>query len=368
MTNPAGYQQPTAQRPWVQQPGGYDPSGQQQPQQQQFVPQQQQQAPQQGLPPLLQQQQQPQLGLPPQMQSPLQQIDGGSPLAQMQPIAPPMQQRQFQPQQQAPQQQFQPQQPVPQQQQFQQPQQQQQSPVLSGPGVPQELQGRTLAEAISIYNGMRQTHLQNMQQPAPQMQQPAPQRQQQVQPAQPGQSAQFDWRNPGQSVAAVVDERINAAIDSKLMPMLAPLAARNAMGDVERARQQAAASIGQQTWVTIEADVLQLLQGADPQTLTNPNAWALAAQTAVGRRALAGQRPQQQYQQQQPGAYPVQQVQQQQNPLPNLNGFWSEPSNQGGPMNMGVQLTPQQLQAADAMGITHADYAAWSVGLGGQRR
>jgi hypothetical protein len=230
------------------------------------------------------------------------------------------------------------------------------------------LQGRTLQEAIAIYNGMRSTHLQLMnsqQQPAPQQQAPAAQQQTQQGQPNPQQAPAFDWRNPGASVAQVVDERLNHAIDQKLMPLLAPIAEQNAMSGIQAARQQAAAQVGAQRWMQMEPAIMQALQGADPRALSNTQTWLTAARYVVGDQMLRGQQ-QQQMQQQQPGMYPAQQVQQGQNPMPNLNSFFTEQPMQGGPSGGAFQLTAAQRLASQAMGIPEADYAAWAVGMGRQ--
>lgn len=346
MTNPNPYQPQAAPPGYVQMPGGYAEATGQQPV-----------GGPAGMPQVMQQyQQQPQAALPPQMQQPQHNPLNGapSPLSQMAPV--PFQQRPAPQQQQF--QQAQPQSQYPPQQQFA-PQQPPAQQVLSGPGVPQELQGRTLQEAISIYNGMRQTHLQQM----ASAQQQAPAQQQAVAPQTPvqGQSGApaFDWRNPGQSVAAVVREEIQ----NTLVPMLAPIAQRNAMDGVQQARQQAASQIGVQRWTAMEPAILQALEGADPRALGQPNTWLLAAQVVAGRQAL---NPQQQVPQQQvgPGGYPAQVVQPGQNPMPNMNSFFTEQPNQAGPSGGQFQLSNAQREAASAMGVDPATYAAWAVGIG----
>jgi hypothetical protein len=366
MTNPFQQQQqvPAAQRPWVQQPGGYDPGGQQG-QQQQVQP----------LMPSQMQQQQPVQQLPPQMQQPQQSLlqDSQSPLAGMQPVMPQYQQRQQQPVQQQPVQQNQGQQQFPPQGQQFQPNQSQSVPVnvndmvLQGPGVPAELQGRRMSEVVNIYNGLRQTHLQQMvqqpQQQQPQFQQPVPQQQQQVQ-QQPTQQRGWNWQRPDESVGAIVEDRLNHMVESRLMPLLAPIAADRAMAAVQNARAQAAHAIGVQNFAMIEPEVMQALQGAHPSALTDPRTWQTAAAVVIGNRTMRGQPVQQPQQQQQagPGAYPVQMVQPGQNPMPNLNTFFSEQPHQGGPGGQGIQLSQMQRAAAGAMGISEADYAAWAVG------
>lgn len=353
-----GYEDAVTQAQRGQQPAQqqvqYQPQGQQPQQvvyqpapQQQFQPQPQPQvwAPGQGV--------MPQDGysvqhIPPQQQVPLQQ------------------QRQPFPQQLAPWQQ----QPLPQQ----IPAGVDLSQRLSGPGIPPELQGRTVQELVAIHNGLRQVHIQNLshQQPVQQNQVPVQQGIQQVLPGQHQQAGQWDWRNPAASTRAVVSEVIDQAITEKLGPMLAPLQQQSAMTSIQAARSQAVAQIGPQLFAQLEPLINQSLQGSNPTALMNPQMWVVAAERALGQMQLQQARggpqaqPQNgvQYTQQGPGVYPVQQVAAGQQPLPNLNGFYTEQPNQGGPgVAMTGQLSQAQLGAASAMGMTPAVYAAWLGGV-----
>lgn len=349
MTGPfnAGPQQPRMANGYVQLPGGYGspPPGA-------AAPQQYQQQPTAAYPP-----QQPSM-LPQGLQ------EGFSPdllpipaRIQAQPIVPPVG---VQPTQQPPQQQPQQfQQPVPQQ---PAPQQVGPAPIdpgarLYGPSVPPNLQGRTFAEAMQIYNGMQNVVLQQLHGQAPQQQAPAPQQQAPV-PAAPGAPAPagWDWRNPEASVQRAVGPAIQDAI-APVLAAISPIVQQSNIAAVSRARDAAAAQIGP-AFAQIEQHVIQRLAGADPRALMNPEAWRIAATSVLGEFSLRNQSPlpQQPLQQlpQAPGHY-----QPQAQPMPNLNTFYTEQPNVGAPQQGIVQLTPQQDWAARQMGMSAADYLAW---------
>lgn len=258
-----------------------------------------------------------------------------------------------------------------QQQQYQAPQGVDINTRLSGPNIPADLQGRTLGEAVAIYNGLRQVHLQSLSQapPVQSFQRPPIQgggQQPSIQGG--GQQAQnqgWDWRAPEKSVEAVVDRAMGRHMED-LKQTLAPTIQGTAMAQISAARAQAAAAVGPM-FSQFEPQILQSLQGANPQILQNPNAWQVAAERIIGQAALlgarqgGGQAPQQQnfqQQPQQPAPFTGQ-------PVPNLASFFSEQPNQGGPGAGGVQLTPQQRAAASAMSMSETDYSAW---LGGAPR
>ncbi len=336
MTAPAG---------WVQLPGGYQPNPV--PQQ---VPQQQQGAPQQ-----MQPQQQPPIQQPQTQWAPPGPIGApheGSP--PYYPPVPPQLNPAFRQQQQP---QFAPQQPrfAP-----QPPQPQQQAPHavdantrLQGPNIPAELQGRTLAEAMQVYNGMRNVVLQSIPGPgAPPVQAPAAP----VAPVQ-GQPQQqsFDWRNPEDSFRRVVQGEIQSA--------LAPVLQSTQQQSIQAARNAAAAQIGP-AFVQLESQIMQRLQGADPRALATPQLWITAAESVLGNQLMQFAR--QQPQNGQPQTMQPQTQPQLQQPAPNLNGFFTEQPTVGVAPGGGMQLSAQQQWAAQQMGMDPSTYAAWSAG--GPRR
>lgn len=343
---------------YTQLPGGYDTAVQQA---------------NRGQPPQYQPQVQTQLGqMTPQAmgnQQPMFQ-ETQSPLAGLPPRVSgvPDQLRQQVPQQ-VPQQQPTQQQPLqPTQPQYQAPQGVDLNQRLAGQNVPPELQGRSVGELVGMLNGLRQVHLASMtQQPT---QQAAP-TQQQVPQQQPGgqQNAlpAFDWKNPNAAVGQVVDDRIDRAINERLLPALAPVLQQSQLTAATAARNAAASEVGA-SFAQIEPLVLQRLQGMAPQHLQNPETWRIATRAVLGDLMIQGAQRQQAQQNvpQQAGLY---MGQPQQNPAPNLNGFFAEQPMQGGPVNSNVQLTQQQARAAELMGMPLADYAAWAIGVpvGGRR-
>lgn len=368
MTFPAGMMPqggpPASNQGYRQLGGGYEQAIQQnqQPQQQFQNPMQQQQPAQgqNGLPPQMQQPQT-QLGQPAQVAPSFQQAppDRGwtppPPLQQQQPQGQP--QQQFQQQQQQPS----PQLPSPQQ----QPQGVDLNQRVVGQNIPPELQGRTVGEVIAIANGLRQVHLQSIaqpqQQPVPQ-QQPAPQ--QQPQAGQQQQPQAWDWRNPMPQIQDAASRAVREVFQQEISPMLAPVVQNNHIQQAQNARNTVAQQIGVQRFAQLEPLIYQKLQGIDPRALLDPRTWEVAAHAAAGQLALApqNQQPQTLPPQNQPGMYPANGQQYIQQPIPNLNGFYSEAPNQGGPGPQPQQLTAQELWAANAMGQSPADYMAWKGG------
>lgn len=354
------------QQGWIPQ---QQPQPQQQPNQQPFNPQTtvvqadpHVQMPQPYFPPPQQQQQ-------PQQPSPSQQIYPNQPQ-----FAPAWQGgQQIQPGQQ---QQQQPALPWQQQRQQQQPQvpygtgpaasqqvQFDQQGRMFGPGLPQELQGKTMAEAVQLYGMMRQgyiaTQAQQRQQ-QPQQPQPTPTQQGQIQaqarPTSP-------WTDPEGFFGRIIEEKLSAA--------LAPVTQATFEDQIGRTRDQIAAAYP--IYAQVEPQVLQKLQGLPPETLTNPEAWKLALSAVLGERQLQPQRngqpqPQQNGQPQLPwgSPMPIAQLpwQQAQQPQAHQSFFTESPSAvmQGGyapgdqPLQGQYQLTPQQKEVARRFGMTEQQY------------
>lgn len=256
-------------------------------------------------------------------------------------------QPQFAPQQQpqyAPQPQYQPQ---------QSPQVADPNTRLQGPGIPQELQGKTVGEAIRYYGIMREDFVRRNQQPQYQ----APQQQpQQGQPQyQPGQSQQPGFssaqpRVPGQPQAPVdpmrqmIADSIREVLPDMLAPVVQPLQRQNVEQTYNSVRGRF------QDWQQFEGEILASMQGATPDIINNPTAWEAAYFHAKGKamsqprqqpqwqppQSLAGGPPlPPQYQPQQPQFQP--QVPQYQ-PAQSQGGYFVEgptppPPAYGGPSN-----------------------------------
>lgn len=250
--------------------------------------------------------------------------------------------------------------------------------VLDGPDVPVELRGKTMAEVLGLYRGLARLHVGPSQvaQPAPVPQaqhQARPQVQQtqpQQQPAHQAMTASEFFRDPGQAIRNAVREVVAAEVQ----PALAPVQHQALMNSIAAARVHAANQIGVEQFQQLEPVMQELLQGADPQALANPQMWMVAAQTAAGRMALAQRIGQEQPQQpQQPprpngatpaGGFPAQFVGPHGQPLPNVSSFFSEqPGTGGAPVGAAAQLNASQMEAARLMDMTPEQYLAWSGGV-----
>lgn len=246
--------------------------------------------------------------------------------------------------------------------------------VLDGPEVPAELRGRTLSDVLRIYGGLAQFAIQQSRAAQP----PQPAAQPQGFQPQPGQTPQgqpqtqgWDWKNPRASVEQAVEATVSKLFEQRLAPMLAPMVQSHNMSAINAARDLAFREVNNpQIAGQLLPAVQQLLNGADPGMLANPEVWRMAIRSAYGDMAMRGQLPNGQPkpngQQPQPngftpaGPYPVQTPQGVQ-PVPNLGGFFSEPPS-GVASPLGVELTPLQEQVREAMGMDRDTYVAWMVG------
>ncbi len=361
--------------------GGQPNQGQQQQgwspgqQQQNGQPQQQMQAPQQGFnPQTTVVQTEPHVQFPAPYFPPQQQQQQNNQQNQLYPnapqYAPAWQGGQQQPQQQQPWQQQQPQQQQP----TQRPMQQQapapaqnvqfdQSGRMFGAGLPQELQGKTMQEAIQIYGMMRQGYTAASQQQRPQQQQ----QQQQQTPTQQGQVAaqsrpSSPWTDPEGFFGRLLDEKLGA--------MLGPVVQRTNEQEIAGVRDDISSRYPQ--YQQYEAAVLQRLEGLPVETLKNPQAWELALSAVVGEQMLRGGGQQQRPQQNNGGqaVLPWQSAnqgwQQQNQPQQHQSFFTESPSAvmQGGfvpgdqQFQQGAQnLSAAQLEVARRFGISPAQYA-----------
>lgn len=176
---------------------------------------------------------------------------------------------------------------------------------VSGPGIPQELQGRTLGEVFRFYGVMREDFLARADREKQGFQQP----QQQGQPQQqtPG-SPQY--RPPQQQYAPqqqqpqqISEDVIRRVAVEAVAPYLQPM------------QQATAAQVESQVrarfpdWNNFDQAIRQQLQGASSEQLLQPGLWEAAYYLAKGRAASNPQQFQGQPQYQQQGV-PVQNYQQ----------------------------------------------------------
>lgn len=239
---------------------------------------------------------------------------------------------------------------------------------LSGPGVPPELQGRTMGEALSMYNAMAA----NFRQQLPPRQQPiAPQPQQQG--ASQGAAPKPQWLEP---IAQLFEQQL----DARLQPM-------------QQYMQSQAVAQGYQVAKTmipdlavLEAEMQQALtQAKDISIFADPNQWKNLADFARGRLMAEGryqfqptvaprqvQLPGQQNVQS--GAYNGQQF------VPSVPAsygatapahtwFTESPSAPlvGGMSGVPQQPTAQDIQAAANFQVPIGEWMAWRHGMGGQQ-
>jgi hypothetical protein len=266
---------------------------------------------------------------------------------------------------------------------------------MYGPGIPQELQGRTMQDALQAYGVMRQAAMQNVQVAGrpqqPQAQPQQPQRQVPQQPNQPQLPPQQYGQAPARSLFSdpdgYLDQKFSQMLDQKLGQYLGPVLEQTAAVQIDQARQQVAALFPQE-FAMHEGEVMQKLQGLPPETLANPHAWRLALLQTVGEKALMASRGQPQSRPQQGGwqpapqqgngfqqmGYPQQSVGQMppqqpyaqpqgwvpagQQPVPPQGSFFSEtPAAQGiDDQTAAGMLSPQQLQIAAKFGLRPSQY------------
>lgn len=236
---------------------------------------------------------------------------------------------------------------------------------LSGPGVPPELQGRTLAEGLNSYGMMRQVAMQMAAGQRPQVpgqmppqQQPYSQQVQQPQAQTPAQQVgaaaqpKSFWADPEGAIQRIVDDR------------LAPVTQQTQLQAVQGARDTVAAQFPQ--FAQYEGLVIQKMQGLDPRILANPKAWEIAFQQVVGEVALNGGRfpaggQQPVAQPANNGWQPYTQGQQGAPGGPRLGDFFTEAPGAGfagnGAADGTFGLNPAQQEVARRMNLTNEQYA-----------
>lgn len=244
---------------------------------------------------------------------------------------------------------------------------------MTGAGLPQELQGKTMQEAIGLYGVMRNSYVQtqSQRQPTAQGQQSAPQAQA---PTATPQRGSF-WSDPEGTLDRMLDQR------------LAPILQQSQEQSIEGARNSIA-QMYPQHFANYEGEIYARLNGLPPETLANPRAWQLALEQVVGEKAMAGQfnsavpqgqpntqgfvqtvppqgqpaAPQQYQPQIQPPQYPraVLPWERAQQPVAPQPFFTESPTAgaNGGfePNGAGGQLNPAQVEVARRMGLTPQQY------------
>jgi hypothetical protein len=169
---------------------------------------------------------------------------------------------------------------------------------LGGPGIPPELQGRTVAEGLRFYGIMREEFArQRQQQPQPLQGQPG---QQPAQPQQPAPQFSAQPRVPGQPgqpdpMRQYITDGLREVLPEMLAPLTAPITQRQVQETYGAVRQR------YPDWAQYEGDIMQSLQGANAQQLSNPDVLEAAYFYAKGRGVTRGQ----QAPQGQPGYQPA---------------------------------------------------------------
>lgn len=240
--------------------------------------------------------------------------------------------------------------------------------ILDGPSVPTELRGRSWGQVKQIYGALANDFLlrQNGGQQQQQQRQPAPQQRQGQPPVYTqgegrGNQPPSFWENPEEAIARIVDSRV------------APITQRTTAMAIQEAKQVAAAGIPDFQY--LEAEVLQIMAGADPSAMTDPRLWQSSADLARGRLMsrgeydprMAQQRPQQGQpnpaQVRGPGGYvPA--------PVAPMGQFFTEAPtppqyNQFGGYGSGMNnsISQEEHNYAVKMNMTDAEYVAWRGGV-----
>lgn len=221
--------------------------------------------------------------------------------------------------------------------------------IQAGPGVPQELVGRTYGQAFQIYSALATDYLKRNPAPAAAAT-TAP-----VAPAAaPAQPATDFWRNPEERIAAIVEQRVAAA--------LAPMTSKAAEDTAIAARDQALVRIPdhQELW----PEITRILGQATPEQLADPSVWETAADMARGRKARVGiptQNKVAQFQGTTPG-YTA--------PLPSMPAHMAFSEGPSVPSigNGLAALTPAEEEARIGFGMTVEAYQAWKAGASRGRR
>lgn len=242
-----------------------------------------------------------------------------------------------------------------------------QARINAGPGIPAELVGRTINEALQLYGVVKQEALRAHQQPAAPAPASAPTPAATQAPGQPAVPAAGSfWSNPEAAIERIVQKQVNAAVGQ----VQAPAA-------IQAARDQAAAALGPD-FVALEPYVKQQLAGASPELLANPQTWGNMFHLVFGQAVRAGWRPTAPAAAPaapQPAAPPQPTPQFQPafsmpaggmnpgagQPWVHPSSFFSETPGGGGPASI-QPLSAAQKDAAQRMGMTEEAYRAWNGG------
>jgi hypothetical protein len=237
--------------------------------------------------------------------------------------------------------------------------------ILDGPGVPQELRGRPVGQVMQIYTALAQDWLQRQghtraagqapaNQPAPQPTAQLPQR-----PAS-GTEGAWSWQNPEPHFRSIVGDEIEKRLGGVVQQTQA-----QAIAQARLTAQQ-----GIPDFQNLEGEIMQMLTGASPEVLSNPQVWESAADMVRGRVARRGQfggqapqGPQVQgpsvpgYQGGTPravpaGSYAVPQYQ-----------YFTEGPTPPSQYNPQQGLSHEQMVYAQRMGMSPQDYMAWMGGV-----
>lgn len=163
---------------------------------------------------------------------------------------------------------------------------------IYGPQYPQELQGKTVGEAMRYYGIMREDFVRRNapQYPQqPQGQPPAPAGGQPPQGQPPSAQPRGTGQPQGDPMRQYVADAVREVLPEALAPVVQPINQQN----LERVYNSVKSRYPD--WQQYEGEILQSLQGADMNTLNNPQSWEAAYRLAVGNRAVAarqGQAPQ----------------------------------------------------------------------------
>lgn len=244
--------------------------------------------------------------------------------------------------------------------------------ILDGANVPPELRGRSWGQIKQIYGALANDFVLRQGTPAPR-QEP------QGRPAvQPQRAPVYEQGRGGQPVNGSFWEDPEGTIDRAIERRMAPVVQRTTAMAIQEARAVARLNIPDFDY--LEGDIMQIVQGADGQALTDPQLWQSTAELARGRMMGRGQydsRMATQPRSPQPSngfaRGPGVSVPAPVSPIPVGQFFTEAPTppnfaHDGYGTGVDVQsrvagLTNDQRAYASKMNMTLEDYVAWSGGV-----